>query len=101
MQSKMHQPQKQQNTEQTSRGIFSPSVSNCATNQNERELSSVTIKPHEDHKGKLRLYNKKQYCLFCERPFSKIARHLAYVHGNESEVIKALSFPKNSKGGYN
>ncbi|XP_076860752.1 uncharacterized protein LOC143518327 [Brachyhypopomus gauderio] len=42
-------------------------------------------------------YNKKQFCYFCEKPYSKISRHLEFVHSNESEVAKAFSFPKNSK----
>lgn len=44
-----------------------------------------------------RLYNKKQYCVYCSKPFCKMARHLAQVHKNEVEVAKALSFPKGSK----
>ncbi|XP_076855742.1 uncharacterized protein LOC143510359 isoform X2 [Brachyhypopomus gauderio] len=44
-----------------------------------------------------RVYDKKHYCLFCLKPFSKIARHLQYVHSNEREVAVACSFPKASK----
>ncbi|XP_051722771.1 uncharacterized protein LOC127497959 isoform X2 [Ctenopharyngodon idella] len=44
-----------------------------------------------------RMYNKKQYCFYCSKPFCKMARHLAQVHKNEVEVAKALSFPKGSK----
>ncbi|XP_066515340.1 uncharacterized protein [Hoplias malabaricus] len=42
-------------------------------------------------------YKKQQYCLYCEKPFSKISRHLQYVHRNESDVAKAFSFDKKSK----
>ncbi len=44
-----------------------------------------------------RMYNKKQYCIYCSKPFCKMARHLAQVHKNEVDVAKALSFPKGSK----
>ncbi|XP_048851872.1 uncharacterized protein LOC125720457 isoform X2 [Brienomyrus brachyistius] len=44
-----------------------------------------------------RVYDKKQYCFFCCRPLSKIARHLEQVHSNEPDVAKALTFPKGSK----
>ncbi len=42
-------------------------------------------------------YNKKQYCLYCSKPYSKMARHLEFVHRNEVEVAKAVAFPKHSK----
>ncbi|XP_066504003.1 uncharacterized protein [Hoplias malabaricus] len=44
-----------------------------------------------------RLYNKKHYCLFCSKPFSKMARHLEDVHAKEEDVAKAKGFPKGSK----
>lgn len=43
------------------------------------------------------MYNKKQYCFYCSKPFCKMARHLAQVHKNEVDVAKALSYPKGSK----
>ncbi|KAL1276722.1 hypothetical protein QQF64_036345 [Cirrhinus molitorella] len=42
-------------------------------------------------------YKKKQYCVYCQKPYSKIARHLEFVHRNELEVAKAFSFDKGSK----
>ncbi len=44
-----------------------------------------------------RLYNKKYYCLFCFKPFSKMARHLQSKHKDMPEVARALAFPKGSK----
>jgi len=43
------------------------------------------------------MYSKRQHCFFCDRPFTKIARHLERKHMNEIEVAKALSHPKGSK----
>ena len=40
---------------------------------------------------------KKHFCLYCDKGFSKIARHLEQRHSTEFDVVKALSFDKNSK----
>ncbi|XP_055019807.1 uncharacterized protein LOC129411792 [Boleophthalmus pectinirostris] len=43
-----------------------------------------------------RIYDKRQYCLFCFKPFMKMARHLERVHSNEKDVAYAIKFPKGS-----
>ncbi|XP_052413408.1 uncharacterized protein LOC127958551 isoform X1 [Carassius gibelio] len=48
-------------------------------------------------RGVSRVYNKRHYCLYCCKPYAKVARHLEGSHANESDVAKALSFPKSSK----
>ncbi|XP_061624988.1 uncharacterized protein LOC133475719 isoform X4 [Phyllopteryx taeniolatus] len=45
-----------------------------------------------------RIYNKKQYCLYCKTGFVKISRHLERAHRDKPEVARALSFAKRSKG---
>ncbi len=40
---------------------------------------------------------KTEYCVFCEKAQGKIYRHLEIINSSESEVAKALSFPKRSK----
>ncbi|TSK72189.1 Zinc finger MYM-type protein 4 [Bagarius yarrelli] len=40
---------------------------------------------------------KKQFCVYCKKSNSKIARHLTQMHSNETDVAYALNFPKNSK----
>lgn len=49
------------------------------------------------NKGGNRVYDKRNYCLYCREPQTKIARHLERVHEYKSEVAKALSLPKGSK----
>lgn len=44
-----------------------------------------------------RVYSKRHYCLFCLKPFSKMARHLEYVHSSKREVAEACKYPKGSK----
>ncbi|XP_076837036.1 uncharacterized protein LOC143482555 [Brachyhypopomus gauderio] len=58
------------------------------------DVTVMTLKKKE-HGG--RLYNKKFYCVFCAKPFSKIARHLECKHKDKPEVARAITFPKSSK----
>lgn len=44
-----------------------------------------------------RLYNKKHCCLFCFKPYCKMARHSECVRSTEKEVLEACQFPKGSK----
>ncbi|XP_054872280.1 uncharacterized protein LOC111580096 isoform X3 [Amphiprion ocellaris] len=44
-----------------------------------------------------RVYNKKQYCVYCKIGVLKIARHLERAHLDKPEVEQAMSFPKGSK----
>lgn len=44
-----------------------------------------------------RVYNKRHYCLYCSKPFAKLARHLEQAHEDKSDVAQALNFPKGSK----
>lgn len=44
-----------------------------------------------------RIYDKKHYCLFCEKPYAKITRHLKQKHQNEPDVAKALAHRPGSK----
>ena len=37
--------------------------------------------------------NKKQYCVFCEKLYHNMARHLELAHNNEIEVAKILTLP--------
>lgn len=68
----------------------------------EEPCSSLTINNNivvraPQKKGGIRVYDKRQYCLYCTKPYAKMARHLERAHTDKSEVAKALSFPKGSK----
>lgn len=45
-----------------------------------------------------RVWDKKQFCPYCEKSFSKLPRHLQQQHHDEMQVQLAFSFPKNSDG---
>lgn len=83
--------------------LLSPSTGqSSAAVSNESEVvpdqsSSVLVRGVSKPTSRVRVCDKKQYCLFCSKPLSKLARHLEQVHSTESEVVKALSFPKDSK----
>ncbi len=43
-----------------------------------------------------RIYDKKNFCLYCEKPYAKITRHLKQKHSGEVEIAKALSYKQGS-----
>ncbi|KAM9762562.1 uncharacterized protein ACNS7B_004605 isoform 1-T1 [Menidia menidia] len=74
----------------------------CEVTEEEEPSSSQSINnnvfvraPHK--RDGIRVYDKKHYCLYCSKPYPKIARHLEHAHENKPDVAKALSFPKGSK----
>ncbi|KAG7236465.1 hypothetical protein INR49_000839 [Caranx melampygus] len=44
-----------------------------------------------------RIYDKKNYCLFCSKPLCKMSRHLERVHSDEAEVAVAFQYPAHSR----
>lgn len=56
----------------------------------------VIVQKCKKKKGGGRVYNKRHYCLYCSKPYAKIARHLDQKHSNEEEVARAFSNPKGS-----
>ncbi|XP_026089426.1 uncharacterized protein LOC113063327 isoform X1 [Carassius auratus] len=70
------------------------STTDNSTSSSYHRSTSVTPMPTKMQKNR---YKKIQYCAYCQKPYSKIARHLEFVHRNELEVAKAFSFDKRSK----
>ncbi|TKS64906.1 N-lysine methyltransferase KMT5A [Collichthys lucidus] len=56
----------------------------------------LVVGAYQKRNGK-RIYDKKQYCFYCQKPYVKMARHLEHAHQNKTDVAKAFSFPKGSK----
>ncbi|KAF7644540.1 hypothetical protein LDENG_00220200 [Lucifuga dentata] len=63
----------------------------------ESAKQSIQVSASKKRKNGARVYNKKQYCLYCNKPTIKIARHLKAKHSDESAVKEAFSFQKGSK----
>lgn len=61
-----------------------------------QNIADIVVKAYKKN-GDKRRYNKRHYCLFCSKPFAKMARHLEKAHSSKSDVARALSFPKGSK----
>ncbi|XP_067227718.1 uncharacterized protein [Chanodichthys erythropterus] len=76
----------------------SPKKMKCQTKETNTLSGDKTfIQSMPSPKQECKTYKKKQYCLYCSKPYSKMARHLEFVHRNEVEVVKAVAYPKNSK----
>ncbi|KAG5268247.1 hypothetical protein AALO_G00209950, partial [Alosa alosa] len=71
--------------------------STCSPSREHGESASVSIPPVRKKEDGSRMYNKRQFCLYCKSSFLKIAKHLERKHSKESEVQKLLIFPKGSK----
>lgn len=76
-------------------------ISTCDINANEEPCSSqdppdtIVVQASQKRNGK-RVYDKRQYCLYCNKAYVKMARHLERAHHDKLDVAKALSLPKGS-----
>ena len=78
--------------------VPSPKKMKCQSKETNTLSGDKTfIQSMPSPKTELRKAYKKQYCLNCSKPYSKMARHLEFVHRNEVGVVKAIAFPKHSK----
>ncbi|XP_056432890.1 uncharacterized protein LOC130371215 isoform X1 [Gadus chalcogrammus] len=62
------------------------------SNPQQRHID-VKMSSNTEHQ---RIYDKKNYCFYCEKPFAKITRHLKQKHSEEVEVAKALAHRQGS-----
>jgi len=58
-------------------------------------IDNIVVNASEKRNG-IRMYNKRHYCLYCSKPYAKMARHLESAHIDKLDVAKALSLPKSS-----
>ena len=75
------------------------SVISCSANSlknTSQQKSSINVTPLPI-KAKGSKYNKKQFCLYCKKAISKLARHFESVHSEEPDVAMAFSFDKRSR----
>lgn len=61
------------------------------------DAQKVTVLKH-NNKGKRRVYDKRDACLYCGKFCSKLVEHLQLVHSDKKEVEKIFKLRKNSKG---
>ncbi|XP_030266833.1 uncharacterized protein LOC115578126 isoform X2 [Sparus aurata] len=69
-----------------------PSKTPMPMDQNTHDLqrNSIQVKTSSNSRHQ-RIYDKKNYCLYCQRPYAKITRHLKQKHQDKPEVAKALA----------
>ncbi|XP_049905141.1 uncharacterized protein LOC126393210 isoform X3 [Epinephelus moara] len=83
----------------TRSSIPTTSKSPPGTEDGDTPLSPPSVSVHAVSKksdGK-RIYNKKQFCQYCETSVNKYARHVERRDSTVAEVAKALSYKKGSK----
>lgn len=71
-----------------------PAAQSSGSQQSKVSYSKSEVLPFRTRTAKS---GKKQFCVYCTKPFIKIARHLSRNHAKETDVARALSFPKGSK----
>lgn len=71
-----------------------PAMAHIVDDENLQE-PDIQVKMSSSN-GQQRIYDKRNYCLFCEKPFVKISRHLKQKHSDKPEVAKALAHRQGS-----
>ncbi|XP_027146574.1 uncharacterized protein LOC109142298 isoform X3 [Larimichthys crocea] len=73
----------------------SHSLADCEASDSSSDTNAKVLMLRKKDNGG-RVYNKRHYCLYCFKPYAKIARHLDKKHSNVEEVAQAFSYPKGS-----
>ena len=62
-------------------------VCSLPTTDSEAPVTSVQVMQTNNTKGK-RSYDKRDYCLFCSKPYSRVTKHWDSIHGKEPELLE-------------
>ncbi|XP_029296356.1 uncharacterized protein LOC115013928 [Cottoperca gobio] len=57
---------------------------------------NTVVLPCSNSKAR-RVYDRRNYCLFCSKPVSKMSRHLERIHSDKTEVAAVFQYPIKSK----
>ncbi|XP_033475894.1 uncharacterized protein LOC117252805 isoform X2 [Epinephelus lanceolatus] len=66
------------------------------TTKPKKRSSEAVVLPSSNSKGR-RVYDRRNYCLFCAKPVCKMARHLERIHSDKTEVAAAFQYPQSSR----
>ncbi|KAM8885809.1 uncharacterized protein AB9W97_013253 isoform 2-T3 [Spinachia spinachia] len=66
---------------------------------NPRNSFETVVLPSSNSKT-VRVYDRRNYCLFCNNPLSKMSRHFERIHSDKPEVAAAFQYPKKSRERY-
>jgi len=72
------------------------SMGNLTVTTPVRSTSSITVMP-TGNSADGRVYDKRYYCLYCDKPLAKLCPHLVTQHSNETYVAEMLSKDKHSQ----
>nr|XP_029514840.1 uncharacterized protein LOC115128846 isoform X2 [Oncorhynchus nerka] len=86
-----------QKTSQAKKPCRKKCVPRKGTRSNLRSSTKMTVSTCSMTDDGKRKWDKKYFCLYCNEPHHKIARHLERMHAEEAAVAHAISFPKLSK----
>ncbi|XP_055727832.1 uncharacterized protein LOC129816889 isoform X3 [Salvelinus fontinalis] len=86
-----------QKTSQAKKPCRKKCVPRKGTRSNLRSSTKMTVSTCSTTNDGKRKWDKKYFCLYCNEPHHKIARHLERMHAEEAAVAHAISFPKLSK----
>ncbi|XP_017283379.1 uncharacterized protein LOC108242808 [Kryptolebias marmoratus] len=62
---------------------------------NQKKLSKAMVEPKSNQKEGH--FYKRNYCLFCSKPVTKMSRHLTNLHSDKAKVAIAFQYPANSR----
>ena len=62
-----------------------------------KKSTSLVVADVPKKDGCKKYHQKRNYCVYCEEPQTKIARHLERKHGDKREVASAMMYAKKSK----
>lgn len=92
-------PDSNSESDSNASSLIVSSLSQCPLSVNTEEFHTTTETTNERTgevtEDKTAGDNRKKYCYVCQKPQSKLARHLE-KHKTEPEVMEALSYPKGS-----
>ncbi|XP_038160312.1 serine/threonine-protein kinase PLK4-like isoform X2 [Cyprinodon tularosa] len=66
----------------------------CSKKSNSQQYN-ITVKMSSNTADQ-RVYDKRNYCLYCKNPYAKLTRHLKQKHSDKSDVAKALVHKQGS-----
>lgn len=81
------------NKEKTATSNKSSGSENAITQESDGKIAVLPTM----NDGKNRKWDKKYYCPFCEKPFSKLPRHMESAHPTEPEIAALIALEKDEK----
>lgn len=69
---------------------------NLRRENKDEQAASFFVQP-STHKNGRRSWDKKHFCIYCTKPFTKLPKHWEQKHKTEPDIKKAMSYKKGSE----